>query len=106
MGGLEFCYQDTRTASLTPRNCGLACSDGVLLLPCITSDKMCFILKEILFLTIFDSNINATSVNTMINMDYNHQRSQSEVSLYYEHRPNKKVQSYATTKQLQQQSRY
>ena len=50
-------------------------------------DKMCLILKEILFLTIFDSNINATSVDTMINMDYNHQRSRSEVSLYFEHRP-------------------
>ena len=51
------------------------------------TNKMCLILKEILFLSIFDSNINATSVNTMINMDYNHQRSQSEVSLYFEHRP-------------------
>ena len=42
---------------------------------CMYIDKMCLKLKEILFLTIFDSNLNATSVNTMINVDYNHLRS-------------------------------
>ena len=57
-------------------------------------------LKDILLLAIFDLNINAISVKTMINMDYSYQRSRSEVSLYFVHRP--KDQSYTTTKQQQQ----